>query len=474
MNKDMQKNNIFAGLICLVLAGCATYQPRPVTPAMLTATFAARSLSSDELHAYIVQQRGHNAPAWPPQRWNRDMLTLAAFYYSPTLDIARAQWGTAKAGVDVAGAVPNPVLQLPFEYSANATGPGRPFTTGLALDIPIETAHKRGYRVDQSAHLSDAARLNIGNEAWKVRSQVRAATLGMYGALERIGFLTQKVIDQQQILAMTQKRLAVGDAAGPDVHQVMIALTQAQTDLMAAHAALQDATAQLANVIGIPLNALQSVQLDLDEFGQTGTVPPSAEARRMAIFNRADLQSSLAEYEATQAALQLEIAKQYPDIHIGLGYTYDVGTNKFGLGIPGIALPVFDQNQGGIAQAEAKRSEAAARTAALQDTIINDLDHALAHYQASLDALNLSGQRLAAARKQLESQATGFRVGAIDRLALTRFKSDFALSQIDHLGGVVAVQQAAGALEDAMQRPFIVTNSPNAIDAIDTRKEISR
>ena len=470
----MQKNIIFAGLICLVLAGCATYQPRPIKPVTLTATFEARSLTSDELHAYFIQQRGHDAPAWPPQRWNRDMLTLAAFYYSPALDIARAQWGTAKAGVNVAGAVPNPILQLPFEYSSNSTAPGRPYTTGLALDIPIETAHKRGYRVDQSSHLSEATRLNIRNEAWKVRSQVRDAMLGMYGARERIAFLTQKVTDQQQILAMTQKRLAVGDASGPDVHQVMIALTQAQTDLMAAQGASQDANARLANVIGIPLSALQSVQLDLDEFVQTGTVPSSTEVQRTAIFNRADLQSSLAEYEATQAALQLEIAKQYPDIHIGLGYTYDVGTNKFGLGIPGITLPVFDQNQGEIAQAEAKRTEAAARTAALQDTIINDLDHALAHYQASLDALTVSSQRLTVARKQLESQETGFRIGAVDRLALTQFKADFALSQIDHLNGVVAVQQAAGALEDAMQRPLTAANSPNAIDGKDTGKEISR
>ena len=470
----MQKNITFASLICLVLAGCATYQPRPITPAKLTATFEARSLTSDELHAYFVKQWGGDAPAWPPQRWDRDMLTLAAFYYSPALDIAQAQWGTANAGVDVAGTVPNPVLQLPFAYSSNSTGPGRPYTTGLAIDIPIDTAHKRGYRVDQSSRLSDAARLNAANEAWKVRSQVRDATLGMYGGRERIAFLIQKVTDQQQILAMTQKRLAVGDASGPDVHQVQIALTQAQTELISAQGALQDASARLANVMGIPLSALQSVQLNFDEFVHIGAVFPSSEARRMAIFNRADLQSSLAEYEATQAALQLEIAKQYPDIHIGLGYTYDVGTNKFGLGITGITLPVFDQNQGGIAQAEAKRTEAAARTTALQDTIINDLDHASAYYQTSLNALTLSSQRLAVARKLLESQAASFRIGAIDRLALTQFKADFELSQISHLNGVLAVQQAAGALEDAMQRPLMMTNPPNAIDGIDTRKDMSR
>ncbi|MBB5202185.1 TolC family protein [Glaciimonas immobilis] len=443
-------------------------------PAALAATFEARSLDSDALHAYLLKQSGDNTLAWPLHRWNRDMLTLAAFYYSPALDIARAQWGTAKAGVDVARAIPNPVLQLPFEYSANAAGTGRPYTTGLALDIPIETAHKRGYRVDQSARLSDAARLNIATATWKVRSQVRDATLSMYDARERITFLTQKVTAQQQIFAMTQKRLAVGDASGPDVHLVEIALTQAQNDLITAQGALKDASTQLANVIGLPLSALSSIQLDFDEFALTVTVPSSFEVRRMAIYSRADLQSSLAEYEATQAALQLEIAKQYPDLHIGLGYTYDVGTNKFGLGIPGITLPLFDQNQGGIALAEAKRTEAAARTVALQDTIINALDHALGGYETSLEALNLSSTRLALAQKQLKNQTNSFRIGAIDRLTLTRYQADFDLSQIDHLNGVVAVQRAVGALEDAMQRPFVVTNLPNLLNRVDTQEEISR
>lgn len=470
----MQKNMTFAVLICLALTGCATYQPRPLTSAKLMATFASRSLTSGELRAYLDQQPGHEALTWPPHRWNRDMLTLAAFYYSPALDIARAQWGTAKAGINVAEVVPNPVLQLPFEYSSNLTGAGHPYTTGLAIDIPIETAQKRGYRIDQSTRLSDAARLNIGNEAWKVRSQIRDAMLNMYGARERTTFLTQKVKDHQRILAMTQKRVAVGDASGPDVHQVQITLTQAQTELIAAQAALQNTSTQLAIVIGIPLSALQSVQLDLDEFVHVGIVLPSSEARRIAIFNRADLQGSLEEYEATQAALQLEIAKQYPDIHIGLGYTYDVGTNKFSLGIPGITLPLFEQNQGGITQAEAKRTEAAARTAALQNAIINDLDHALAHYQTSFEALVLSSQRLALATQQMESQATSFRVGLIDRLVLTQYEADFKLSQIDHLNGLVTLQQAAGVLEDAMQQPLITSYSPNAMDGINTGKEISR
>jgi outer membrane protein, heavy metal efflux system len=454
MNADMCRPLILA---CVVLAGCATYQPKPITPLQLAQSFEVRSLASDALRAYLAQQLGHEVEPWPLPRWDREMITLAADFYSPALEIAHAQWGTANAGIDAAGAIPNPVLHLPFEYAINNPGPGRPFTTGPALDIPIETAHKRGYRIDQASRLSEAARLNIGNEAWKVRSQVRDALLSLHAEGERVAFLTQKAAAQQQILEMVTKRRAVGEAAGPDVNLAVLVLTQAHAELTAARSGLLGARDRVASAIGLPIRAFESVQLDLDAFDQTGAAPPPAEARRAALFHRADLLGSLAEYEATQAALQLEIAKQYPDIHLGPGYTYDTGTNRIGLGLPGIMLPLFNRNEGGIAQAEAKRNEAAARTAALQDAIINDLDHALAHYAASLDALRLSTLRLSTAQKQMSSQTSSFAAGTTDRLSLTQANADYQTSRIEHLNAVVAAQQAVGALEDAMQRPLSPT-----------------
>ena len=61
----------------------------------------------------------------------------------------------------------------------------------------------------------------------------------------------------------------------------------------------------------------------------------------------------------------LELARQYPDLHVGTGYTFDQGQNKWALGLS-IDLPLLDQNQGPIAEAEAARDEAAARFVAIQ------------------------------------------------------------------------------------------------------------
>ncbi|TAM55918.1 MAG: TolC family protein [Paraburkholderia sp.] len=435
------------------LAGCATYHPQPIAPAQLARQFEQRSLASRELRVYVARETGHDV-AWPPMLWNREMLTLAAFYYSPALDVARAQWSTARAGIDVAATIPNPVLQLPFQYSTPNPGPGSPFTLGAALDIPIETAHKRGYRVGRATHLSEAARLSLINEVWKVRAEVRNAMLALYTARKRIAFLSAKAEAERQIAEMSRKRLAVGQFSRPDVDSAILADTQAQSDLAAAHGAEQDARAQLAAAIGVPSTALDSVEIDLSAFGAVPPAPPAAEAQRAAIFHRADLLASLADYASAESALQLEVAKQYPDIHLGPGYTYDTGTHKIAFGLAGISLPIFDQNQGGIREAEAKRKEAAARTGALQDKILGDLAHALARYRSSLEALHLSDAHLASARRQLDSQAAAFESGNADRMTYTQAKADYQASETTHLDAEVAVQQAAGILEDTMQEPF--------------------
>ncbi|MFC0401404.1 TolC family protein [Paraburkholderia rhizosphaerae] len=441
-------------IVFIFLSGCATYRAQPIAPAQLAQRFETRSLASGELHEWFARELGHGVGPWPPARWSRQSLTLAAWYYNPALDVARAQWGTARAGIEVADAIPNPVLQLPFEYTIPNPGPGAPFTTGPSLDIPIETAGKRGYRVDQASHQSESARLNIANEAWKVSAQVRDAMLALYAARERVSWLSPKMDAMQQIVAMVRKRRAVGENAGPDVDAALAAATQAQADLASARIAQQEAQAQLATAIGVPEAALDDIAIDFDAVATVPPAPPDADARRNAMFDRADLRASLADYAAAESALQLEVAKQYPDIHLGSGYTYDTGTNRIAFGLAGITLPVFDRNHGGIAQAAAKRKEAAARTAALQDAILGDVDRGVARYRSSLDALPIAEANLAAARRQRDSEAAGFAAGDVDRVTCTQAKADYASSEIGHLDAVIAARQAADALEDAMQRPL--------------------
>ncbi len=439
--------------VSVILAGCASYQPKPLDPALLTQRFEARSLGSTGLRICLEQQLGHALAAWPLSRWDRQMLTLSAYCYSPELDIARAQWQGSSADVAVAGARPNPSLQLPFEYTTNHQGAGRPYTTGPMLDIPIETAHKRSYRVAQASRLAEAARLNILSQAWNVRSRVRALMLALYSAQRRVSLLEQQITAQREIVGIMEKRESVGAAAAPEGYRASLALIDAQTALASAQNEVQSVRSQLVIVIGLPVAALASVELELDEFASPGVPLPAADAQRAALMHRADLRAALAHYDASQSALQLEVAKQYPDIHIGPGYTYDVGANKISFGLAGITLPIFNR-KGAIAQAEAARAEAAARTVALQDTIITNLAQARAAYLAGEAAERLSASRQENARRLLENEKASFDAGNSDRLALTQARIVSQAAELAHLDAIVRAQQVAGVLEEAMQMPL--------------------
>jgi outer membrane protein TolC len=145
---------------------------------------------------------------------------------------------------------------------------------------------------------------------------------------------------------------------------------------------------------------LESVSLSFDALEVLPSDLPPAEVRRQALVHREDLLAALATYQTSQATLQQAIAGQYPDIQIGPGYEFDQSENKWSIGLS-VSLPVFNQNQGAIATAEAHRQEAAAAFRALQARILNGIEQAVASYRASLAKLK-SAQTIA---KQLAEAA---------------------------------------------------------------------
>lgn len=439
---------------CVLLTACAAYEPKPLDPARLAQRFDQRSLADPALRAYIERESGQLLPGWPPARWDARMLTLAAGFYNPALAVAQAQEQAAQGAVQTAGARPNPTLAFPFEYELNHHDGGHPYTTGPALSWPIETAGKRPARVAQAEAQLESTRENTLGTAWKIRSQVRAAFRTVFAESRRAALLSAKAQWSQRSVELLQHRLLAGTVGMPDVRRQQLVLAQAEAELSASRIALASARARLATAIGVPLAALDAVQLDFSDLEHPVIAPPAADARRSAIGHRADLRAALADYEAAQAALRLEIAKQYPDFQIGAGYTYDVGANKISFGLGGVTLPLFDRNQGGIAQAEAKRSELAARVEALQESVLNELDNSAARYREARAAAERAAVQMSTALKQRGAVQAGFATGGADRLELAQANIDLQTAAVDYLNAVATMQDAAGQLEDAIQQPL--------------------
>lgn len=393
--------------------------------------------------------------------WDLQMLTLAAFCCHPSLDVARAEWRVASAGKITAGERPNPSVSFTPTYDTTTPPPWIP---GVSFDIPIETAGKRGHRLAQARHLSDAARWNLVTAFWQVGSRVRASLLDLYAARETESLLAQQESAQSNIVRLFEGQLTVGAAAGFEVTQTRIALHSTRLARHQAQRQKAEALASLADAIGLPVAALEDVRLSFAGLNEFPTTLTSPEVRRRAILNRADVRGALAEYAASQSALQLEIAKQYPDLHLGPGYELDQTDNKWSLGAS-LTLPILNQNQGAIAEAKAKRELAAAHFVAVQAQAIGEVDRALAGYQAALQQSATATALLDDLQKRLKSVRAMQQAGEVDSSAVAGAEVEYNTGALSRLDALVKAQQAIGLLEDAVQSPL--TLSAAALDAVE-------
>jgi len=86
------------GLGLLLLAGCAPvqkYRPAPISPVSTSSSPQTRSLNDPALKQFAEGNLGREIDPWPPKTWDLRLLTEAAFYFSPTLDAARARAAAA-------------------------------------------------------------------------------------------------------------------------------------------------------------------------------------------------------------------------------------------------------------------------------------------------------------------------------------------------------------------------------------------
>ena len=306
----------FLFVTCCLLAGCAAqrYRSAPIIPSTTAAQFESRSLSDTGLRSFEERNSGYPVSPWPPERWNLHTLSLAALYFNPALDLARARVATAEGAIVTANARPNPT----FDFV-----PGVPTPYLLAQDFlfAIETAGKRGLRVQMAKNVDQAAQFDLADSAWTVVMNVRLALLNYIVASRNLELLQSNEKVREDQVAILGEILAAGELTSLDVDLARIELSKTTVAIRTAETQVAEATAALAAAVGIPMGALDGAEFswpDMDE-------PPTPESlsvdhvRRDAVLNRLDIRRSLAQYAAAEADLRSEIAKQYPNFNIGPG-----------------------------------------------------------------------------------------------------------------------------------------------------------
>lgn len=431
----------------LILGGCAT---TPVPRLTLSAEESAmalteRSLRDPALHRFLAENLGRD----PGEEWDFESLAWTAFYFHPSLRVARAQWATAQAVERTAAQRPNPTLTLTPGYNFTREAGISPWMPSINLDFLLPTSNKRKIQQGIARSDAEAVRLGVVTTAWQVRSDLRRGLLDLSVASARAKALHRQAEVQRSLLKLLEERYAAGSIAVTDVSLARTALLRVEASAADAHGQEIVARTRVAVALGLTAHALEGAHLP--------SVPVATaqadEARTQALHSRADILVALAKYNSAQLALELEVAKRVPDFHLGPGYQWDQGANKWTLAFA-FELPLFHRSEAPIAEAVARRDEAAAQFTLVQSQVIAAIDSAIALQQAA-QLQQANAQKL---RAEIQTQQARLRqrvdLGAADQVELQTGQNDLLTAELALIEAGNAIAAAAGQLEDALQIPF--------------------
>lgn len=419
--------------IALLLAGCATYAPAPVRLDAYPAALEARTLDDKPAGA----------------TWTGGDLLAAALTRNAAVAEAAAKYRTAVAAARTSRVAPSMTLTLTAEY---AKSDPKPWLYGVGSDIPLDIGARRGERLNAADLAAVQALYDYGEAVWTVRTALTKARADRLSADAETA-LAQRLEAVRQTRA---DRLDRRVAAGEDDRSLALA---ARTDLAVAHRRVADARARrvqadaaLAQGLGVPAAAVADLSL------APIAAPPQGldltQARRDAALTRRDVLRAVVDYDLAESALRLEVAKQYPEIHVGPGYTYDHGVAKLPFNL-GLVLPPLDLNRAAIAQAEAKRAEAGRSLEAVQAAALGGVDQAWSALGAARITETSTRERdLPVARRLAEATARSAKAGEADRVDDLGAQAVLIEAELAVLDARRAAITAGVDLEDALRVPF--------------------
>ena len=278
---------------------------------------------------------------------------------NPELQTSTYALRAADARTTQAGLGPNPELSVQLEDFAG-TGRVRDFDAAqvtFALSQVIELGSKRERRVDAAQKAQGLLAVEVQARQLDVLAEVTRRFIHVAADQQQIALTHRATELAGKTVAEVEKRIKAAKSPEVELHRARIALTRAQIEEEHAEHELLASRRKLAAMWGDTEARFAPVSADLYALPTLGDF----DALQTRLASNPDFTRFASEERLRDAEVRLAQSRRAPNIQVGAGIRRLQATQDeafvLSLSIP---LMIRDRNQGGIAEAEARRNSVSA------------------------------------------------------------------------------------------------------------------
>ena len=269
---------------------------------------------------------------------------------------ARVAYRNAQRQSQIKTPWPNPEIEMGLLIGSELNGASeRRLQPNIAIgvDIPL------GNRLQAQDNIYTAqSKLAYTKLLYKYRAEyLQLRTFYFQLLLKQKQYDVQSSISKslEKSVATSKKLTEAGGATGLDVSIMEIELQQSKNEELQLQTQLLTIAADLLETVGMDIRAFES--LEKPEIPKLIDIPSVEKLYKIMLKNNPDIANLKNAYEVAEKELELEVAKQSPDIRLQSSFEGDPGadTKIWGVSVE-IPLPIFDRNQQGIAASKGNRS----------------------------------------------------------------------------------------------------------------------
>ena len=338
------------------------------------------------------------------------------------------QWANPEVGVDLTRDTPH---------------------EAVTVTLPVELGGKRGRRIDLAKEEANQADIDLRTEMVTLRRNLRQAFAGLLAADERVRLASETLALAERAQEVTKARFDEGASPRLDVLEAALGTARARADLDLARSERAAAQADFNAV----MDHSPAVRADVVGDLAAARSPDLAAATTLALQSNPELLAAEHEVAVELRRTSFLKADRIPTPSFSVGGVFNA-PDEFRAGASvgiGLAVPLFNRNQGEIAESVASTSQLRAHRDATRRTVENAVFAAISRIDAQRQQVDTYKTSILPAATELATLAEeSYKAGRSPVLAFLDAQRSLRDVRREYLQVLLDFQSAVADLEEVV------------------------